>query len=298
MDTSTPYKILFDWSVFLDREVDETTAETRDGQQVKVTQKVVKPVATRFGIRQPTRRELNQASLFYKKEYNRFIGLGLMTQAMMINKFSNLTGGVLNEQEKRRLIDLAEKDAKLQEEIVAAMNQPDEVKSKLQKEQVKVRLEYYEISAANEAVFANTADKSAASQLNLWFIYNMTLVDRDSKWRQYFEGKDFSEQEEFMWKLEDAGDELYQKASQLMATYVGWYVNGYASTPEQFAEKEKLRLIEEEERKKAAEDAKPKPAAPAVDPAQASADFKPTPTELASADGAAAVAPPSTSPAA
>jgi len=280
MDTSN-LKLLFDWQVFLDKEIEETNDETRDGQIIKVTRKVVKPVATRFGLRQPSRRELSKASLFYKQQYNHFVSLGLMTQAMMINKFSNLTGGVLNEAEKKRLIDLAEKDAKLQEEIVAAMNQPEETRAALQREQVKVRLEYYEISAANEAVFANTADRSAASQLNLWFIYNMIVIERDGKWKPYFEGDTFEQQEDSMWKLEDAEDALYQKVSKLAAVYVGWYVNGRASTPEQFKEQEKLRLLDEEKSK--------------LDPT----DFgrtafvapAPTPSEQALADSSAATAP-------
>lgn len=248
---NTSIKILHQWEITLNKQVDETISEDRDGQTVQVTRKVTKPVVTKMALKQPTRRELRAAELFYGKQFNRFVSMGFLPRSILINKHLDLTGGVLSEKERSQASKLAEKHSELEADLVRSLNEPEEVKKKIRDQLVAVRTEMVNINAANEAVFSQTAEVKAQNQLSSWFALNLIMIDRAGKWQTYFDGDDFDKKEEFMWNLEETQDEFYLKSIEKITTYIQLYNMG-ASTPEQF------QKIEEELAKqaKASEDAK------------------------------------------
>ena len=99
-------KILHQWEVSLEKEVDETITETMDGQEVKITRKVKKPIVYKLALKQPTRRELRAAELFYATEYSKFLTMGLLPRSIIIDKHMDLSGGVLGENEKDHISKL------------------------------------------------------------------------------------------------------------------------------------------------------------------------------------------------
>lgn len=225
-------KIIHSWEISIEKECDETTTEQRDGQTVSVTRKVKKPVITKMSLKRPTRRELRSAELFYGKRFNWYINEGFLTSAIMTNKHLNLTGGILSDKERDKMETLRSKSVSLENDIVRALNEPAEVKLKLEKELTTVRAELLNLYSVNQAAFAQTADKRAERDLNDWFAYHLTLVDRGG-WQPYFEGKTFEEKEESMWKLEEANDEFYNVAVDKISTYVQFFNMGL-NTTEQF----------------------------------------------------------------
>ena len=262
MSTPTNLKTLHEWTIDIDKEVEETATETRDGQEVKVTRKVKKPVISRFALKQPTRRELRTAELFYGTEFNRFVTMGFLPRSILVNKHLDLTGGVLSGKERDHVAKLVIRNAELEKDLIRALNEPEDVRTKIQGEIAGIRTEISNLNAANESVFSQTAEVKAQNQLAQWFSFYLIHIERNSKWEPYFEGESFEKKEEYMWKLEEANDELYGKSVQKMATYIHFYNMG-ANKPEQF------KLIDEELKKqydeKAAREKGSTPDAPAPD---------------------------------
>lgn len=231
METVT--KIIHEWEITIDKEVDETTQEVRDGQSITITKKVTKPVVTRMGLKQLTRRELRAAELFYGKEYNRFFSLGFLPRSILINKHNDLTGGVVSKKEHTQLTKLAERHAELENDLVRALNETEEVRKEIRTALVAVRTEIANINSANEQIFNHTAESKAQRQLSTWFSLYMTHIYKGDKWVPYFEGDTFEAKEEFMWKLEETDDAFYTKAVDKISTYIYLYNMG-AQTTEQF----------------------------------------------------------------
>lgn len=226
-------KILHQWEILIDREVDETITETRDGQEVRVTRKIKKPVGTKLALKQPSRRELRAAELFYGTEFNRFVTMGFLPRSILINKHLDLTGGILSSKERDHITKLTIRESELQKDLIRAINEPDDVRKKIQGDIASIRNEISGLNAANESVFSQTAEVKAQNQLAQWFSFNLIYIERNSKWEPYFEGENFEKKEEYMWKLEESNDEFYGKAIQKIATYVHFFNLG-ANKTEQF----------------------------------------------------------------
>lgn len=230
---NTQIKLLHTWEVTLDRQVDETTTEQRDGQSVTVTRKVSKPVATKMALKNPTRRELKQAELFYGKRYNWYFNQGFTTRSILQNQHFNVTGGVLNEKQKARLEELRARAVDLDKELTAAKDAVPAIKDPLEKELVTIRNEFLSLHSSNEAAFTQTADKRAERDLTDWFAYHLIVIERNGQWATYFEGDGFDAKEEFMWKLEESADPFYAKAMEEIATVIQLFSLG-VDTPEKF----------------------------------------------------------------
>lgn len=259
-------KILHNWEVTIEKEVAETTTEQRDGQTVSVTRKVKKPVATPMALKQPSRRELRQAELFYGKRYNWYINEGFVPSSIMANKHLNLTGGILSDKQKGRMEALLEKQVQVENDLARSINAPKEERDRLQRELASVRNELLNLYSINQAAFAQTADKRAERDLSDWFAYHLIFIDRGNGWQSYFEGETFEKKEEAMWKLEESNDEFYNAAVQKISTYVQFFSMGL-DTPEKFkaAEAELERGLNQE--KKEAEEKIEEKAAPNGDSA-------------------------------
>jgi len=256
-------KFLHVWDVEVVKEYDETVDKIIDGQPAKVTQKVKKPVVTKMGLKQPTRRELRQAELFYGKEYNRFIKDGFLQRSILVNQHLDLTNGVLSEKERKQIATLAARHAELESDLVRSVNEPEAAREKIKIELAGVRAEINNLNTANEAVFSQTAEVKAQSQLGQWFAFNLVYIQHGDKWQTYFEGDTFEKKEEFSWKLEESEDEFYLAAIQKLLTYVHFFNMG-ANRPEQFRliDDELKKEMEARQKAKDAAKAAPAPAAP------------------------------------
>jgi len=84
-------KQLYSFSIEDTKEVEEKTKEKRknkDGteKEVEVTQKVKKEIPFEFILKEPTRRELEEADMEYSIEMSRCIKKGILTKAMLAKK--------------------------------------------------------------------------------------------------------------------------------------------------------------------------------------------------------------------
>lgn len=232
---NTAIKLLHEWTVSVNREVDETTSETINGQTVQVTRKVKKDISTKFAIKIPTRKELKAAELFYGKEFNRFFSMGFMPRSILVNKHMDLSGGVISEKERNHIADLLKKSSDLESDLfrISTTGEEQDTKKIIEAKLAAIRTEIVNLQVANESVFSQTADARAQSQLNTWFALFLILIEKNGKWTQYFKGDTFEEREENMFELEESNDELYLKAVPEISRCVNIFISG-GDTVEKF----------------------------------------------------------------
>jgi hypothetical protein len=226
-------KILHEWEVIIDKEVEETSTEVRDGQTVTITRKVIKPIPTKMALKQPTRRELRKAELFYGKEFNKFVTMGFLPRSIMVNKHLDISGGIMSDKERAQIADLLAKKVGLEADLVRATNEPQNVKEELRNRLVAINTQLLELNSANESVFSQTAETKAQGQLTSWFAFFFIVIDRNGAWHPYFAGDTFEQKEEFMWSLEEKHDKFYETAVDQISLYVDLFNRGL-NTPEQF----------------------------------------------------------------
>ncbi len=225
--------LLHTWTVTVEKDTPETTTETRDGQSVTVTKTVKRPVVTRFALKQPTRRELRAAEKFYGREYSRLITDGHITRQAMETKHLNLTGDVLSEKERARMVDLRRQIIETENDLARGHNAPADEKAKLQDKLAAARTEFTNLQALHESIFAQTAEVKAQNQLSTWFSLFLVLVERGGRWVPFFEGEKFEDREECLFKMDEARDPLYLAATDKISVYVYWFNRG-VDTPEAF----------------------------------------------------------------
>lgn len=246
--TLSDIKILHEWTVTITREVDETTTEILNGQPVTVTRKVPKPVDVRMALRDLSRKERRAAQRFYDSRvayYHREHKMLLASE--LTNRLANTTGGVLTDQQKKRVEHLTERHAALDNDLarLAASNASAAEREAVQRELTTVRTELLNLNALNEQLYASTAEANAQNDQNNWVTFQTILIQRDGKWQPFFEGQGgtdtetFERREESMWALEEAKDPVYEAAVQKIALVTFWFNKG-VSTPEGF------KLMEEE----------------------------------------------------
>jgi hypothetical protein len=104
------FKQLYSFSIEDTKEVEEKTTEKRknkegDEKEVEVSQKIQKKIPFKFVIKEPSRRELEEADMEYSIEMSRCIKKGVLTKAMLAKKYSD-TGGLLAESDANKLVEL------------------------------------------------------------------------------------------------------------------------------------------------------------------------------------------------
>lgn len=254
---------LHSWSIDTERTENESGPEVVGGQTVTVTRPVKKTVSTRMVLKQPTRREIRAAELHYGSEFNRFVRLGFLPRSVLINEHLDLTGGVMSKKEQEMIAKLSKRHVDLEgDQVRAVAAQDKEAQDHIEKEMYAIRSEITNINNANESVFSQTAEAKAQGQLVQWFAFYLTHIERNGRLVHYFEGEEFKEKEEHMWKLEESNDPFYQQCIQQILTYAH-FLNKGASKPEHFQQID-VELKKQLESRKATEEAAKKAADPVV----------------------------------
>jgi len=103
-------KSIYSFTVEMAKEVEEKTKEKRKNkagkeEEVEVSKKVTKKMPYEIILKEPTRRQLEDADMEYSIEISRCVKKGVLTKAMLAKKYSD-TGGILTEKDAERLVDL------------------------------------------------------------------------------------------------------------------------------------------------------------------------------------------------
>lgn len=241
------FKQIYSFTINDVREIVEKTKEKRVNdngveEEVEVSKTVKKPVPFEFILKDPSRRELEEADMEFSIEMSRCIKKGILTKAMLAKKYSD-TGGLLSEGDANRLVDLYAELAELETDYAkrTIKNRDSGKLSKKVKEELDgltaklaiTRRDIVELESSYQLVFNHTADVKAQNRIILWYIVHLTYFkQQDSKdeAKPYFDGSSFEDKVDNYYAKEEANNSIFNAVAGKLASLLSyWYFSNTVS---------------------------------------------------------------------
>ena len=223
-------------------EVEEKTKEKRKNdegteEEVEITKKVEKKVPFQIVIKEPTRRELEEADMEFSIEMSNCIKKGILTKAMLAKKYSD-TGGLLAESDANKLVDLYAELADSEGEYMRRTLQnknvkrlPKKVRDDIDKLSARVaicRRDIVSLESSYQSLFNHTADTKAQNRIVMWYVTHLSYFKKEneenSTYEALFEGETFEGKIDSYYNKDETQDSLFQLTSGKLAALLSyWY---------------------------------------------------------------------------
>jgi len=226
-------KALYEFTVFEKTEKEVPSTILVDEKEVKTltTETTESPIKVFF--KKPSRRDSEEGELFYAKKMNEFVNKhGLMTRAMLFNKYKD-SGGLISEETTKDLVKVGTRINEITEQLSLAktskrkgQKQKDKIKE-LEDEYMSQQSQLIQLEQYKNSLMENTADEKAVNEYLRWLALNMTYIQKedDDLPVQYFEGADFDAKMNDYYTKEDSEDDLYGKISGVIGKACAiWYM--------------------------------------------------------------------------
>ena len=241
-------KSIYTFNIEKKAEVEEKRIETylEDGieKQRTITEKVEKVIPIEILLKEPNRKQVQEAELVFSVEMSKSIKLGILTKNMLLNKYKD-TGGLDGEKETKALSQAYGDYQQVQVDIVNLRIIPDSEKTEdqvkeLQEKENKMltlRKEIVQRESSYLTLFSHTADARAQNKSILWYVLNLSYYkDTSSGHKDFvpiFKGNTFEEKEEALSKMEDEQDFIYQNTYlKLASLFSYWFFSGVVDKEE------------------------------------------------------------------
>lgn len=232
-------KILYSFTVT--RKVEKSEKETSfDDSGAEITKTVKKTVdePVKIVIKRPTRRQEDEAEFEYAVQFAKFIKMGLLTKAMLANKYSD-NGGLMSDTDAKEYAKLLKELSEIKDEYtkVGAFAENNKKKTKkvdeLSTRIIELTQTILKIENRYQNLFELTAETKAESQRLLWYALNLSFVEEGEKLAPLYPGFDTDEKRESYYAKEENPDEIYSQArGKLPLVYAVWLYNRNASPEE------------------------------------------------------------------
>lgn len=247
-------KTMYTFVINEEKEIDKIEeSKNENGEQIKITKKVKTNVPVKFAIKKPNRGLFDEAELFFGVRLSEGIKAGLLTRALLAKRFSN-DGGVFSELDKEeytklyvRLFELQTEFQRvsLKEEKDRNENEKIEYK-KLLKEIAETREKLQDYEFAQASLFEQTAENRARNKTIMWWVLNLSMIEKGEKYENLFEGSSYEEKlSSYDLVEEKPEDSLERKALSKFVYLISFWYTGRASTQEEF--EKLLNLIQNEQ---------------------------------------------------
>ena len=220
-------KELFSYIVKINKEIEKTETKEENGQKITVTQKVKEEVPVKIIIKQPSRKNLEDAELQFSIEMSNCIKKSILTKGMLTKKYSD-TGGVLSEDDAKELVNLYNKITQLQNDLLRLTSKSDydkEAEAVIIDKITNLRMRMVQVESSYRALFDNTADNIAQNNVIRWFCLHMahTQVIPDGNIEPMFKGTTTEQKLESLHQMDENEDEVYAKAYRKLATFMSFW---------------------------------------------------------------------------
>lgn len=232
-------KVLYTFNIKKIAEIEEEKTETiknEAGEDVTRTykEKVKKEVPVEIQINQPSRKQMQEADMEFSIEMSKCIRSGILTKAMLLNKYSD-TGGLISDTDAKLMVESADELRDLQAKLTIMNLKPEserdeEDKSKidgLTSDILKRRKTLIEKETSYITLFNHTADIKAQNRAILWYVLNLTFfkdsAKKGSDFQPLFPGKDFEQKEAVMFDYEEEKNEIYEKSYSKIASILSYW---------------------------------------------------------------------------
>jgi hypothetical protein len=220
-------KELFSYIVKVNKEVEKTETKEENGQKITVTQKIKEEVPVRVIIKQPSRKNLEDAELQFSVELSNCIKKGILTKGMLTKKYSD-TGGMLSEEDAKELVTLYNKITQYQNELLLLTSKTDydkQIEAEIVNRITTTRMRMVQVESLYRTLFDNTADNIAQNNVIRWFCLHMahTQVMPDGNIEPMFKGNSTEQKLESLHQMDENEDEIYTKAYRKLATFMSFW---------------------------------------------------------------------------
>jgi len=232
-------KVLYTFKINKFAEIEEEKTETvtnESGETVTRTykEKVKKEIPVEIQINQPSRKQIQEADMEFSIEMSRCIRSGILTKAMLLNKYND-TGGLISEADAKVMVTAADEIRELQAKLVTLNLKPESERDQEEKNKIDTltsqilqkRKTLIEKETSYITLFNHTADIKAQNRAILWYVLNLTYFKDSSKKNADFEplfpGKSFEAKEGAMHDYEESSNEIYEKCYSKLASIISYW---------------------------------------------------------------------------
>jgi hypothetical protein len=188
-------------------------------------EKVLKPL--NFALKRPSRAEKEEAELVRSEYLAKYIRRGVLPEAILSKTYDN-QGGTITENERASLIVLQLQLIEKQEQYKKASVDKiaKEELDKLANEIASIHNEMAAIQFKHSMFFEDTAEFKAKTKMISYLAGILTYwrKDEQSEWERYFKSDNLEEILDETDRLEESGDETYQKIKDKILFAVSFYV--------------------------------------------------------------------------
>ena len=239
-------KEIYSFSVDVERDVEETIKKKRKNkssgkmEEISVDQTIKKEVPVKVILKEPNRREIEEADMEYSIQMSKCIKRGILTKAMLAKKYSD-SGGLLTEEDAKFLTkkygelgDLQTKYTRINTK--GKKTKADEAKiKKLMGTMGMVRREIVDMETTYSSLFNHTADSKAQNRVILWYLVNLSFYqegqDDDDDIVPFFKAEETEDKIEQYYDLDENGHEVFDIVKDKLSTFLSfWYFSANAST--------------------------------------------------------------------
>lgn len=258
-------KKLHSFEIKQEKEVEKVDVRQENGQEITVKTKVKEEVPIEIVLKEPSRRERQELSLFYGVAYNDALEKRLLPRVLLVQKFLKDANSPLSQDEDKNLAQMYQKLESLSNDYMRANALPESDEQKKRKDQLLkdflgLQKKATDIETSYRSLFAHTAENYAQNKAITWLVLNLSYIANGNDFTPIFKGKDYDEKETYLFDLEDKEDPIYFKSVDKLSTYWTLYFLGQATSAEDFKKIEEQLLKElkeqEEANKKEEEEAK------------------------------------------
>ena len=232
-------KVLYQFTINKIAEIEEEKSETttnEQGESVTRTykEKTKKEVPVEILINQPSRKQIQEADMEFSIEMSRCIRNGILTKAMLLNKYSD-TGGLISDADAKVMVSAAGEIGDLQSRLTILNLKPESERDEDYKKKIESvtseilqrRKTLIEKETSYMTLFNHTADIKAQNRAILWYVLNLTQFKDNSKKNAEFEwlfpGKTFEAKEAAMFDYEENKNEIYEKCYSKLASIISYW---------------------------------------------------------------------------
>lgn len=220
-------KELFSYTIKVNKEIEKTETKEENGQTITVTQKIKEDVPVKIIIKQPSRKNLEDAELQFSIEMSNCIKKGILTKGMLTKKYTD-TGGVLSEDDAKELVTLYNKITQLENDVLRlnSKNELDrEAEAKVISEITALRMRMVQVESSYRSLFDNTADNIAQNNVIRWFCLHMAHSQfiPDGNIEPMFKGSTTEQKLESLHQMDEDENEIYKKAYRKLATFMSFW---------------------------------------------------------------------------
>jgi len=238
----------FSTEVSQTKEISETKTEfnqeTGEPEKVTVSKTVDVPTRYRIVIKQPNRRQMEEADMEYSIEMSRCIKKGILTKAMLSKKYSDL-GGMMTEDDALELNKHYARVGELQTEYQRYQSKEKKTTEDLNMirqlliDLTETRTSIVNLETAYSALFNHTADTKAQNKAIMWYVVNLTYFKEeeaeDSELIPLFEGVTADDKLEQYYLFDEQGkSDIFNNIKNKLTTFISYWFFSSSTDKEEF----------------------------------------------------------------